>query len=86
MELMQGIIIVILVLAALIFFKGSIRKVAKHTESIVDTNINESRQDLIRRSIEAYEEIVEEFGEDFLTPEEVYNKLHKKRKRNVKQG
>lgn len=83
MEFMQGIILVIVILAALVFFKGAIRKTAKHTEAIVDTNINESRQDLIRRSIEAYENIIEEFGEDFLTPEEVYAKLHKKRKKTV---
>lgn len=84
MEFFSGIIILIAFIAALIFFKGSIRKVANHSENVVTTAIDESTVELTKRSMAAYQELLDEFGEDFMTPEEIYNKMHKKGKKSVR--
>ena len=81
MEFFSGVIILIAFIAALIFFKGVIKKTAAHSENIVTTIIDESTIELTKRSMEAYQELLDEFGEDFLTPQEVYNKMHKKGKK-----
>ena len=83
MEAFVGLILLIAVVAAIIFFKNVIKKSAKYAEDVVDTNINENQYDLIKRSNTAYEKIVDEFGEDFLTPEEIYNKINKKKVKRV---
>ena len=84
MEFFSGIIILIAFIAALIFFKGSIRKVANHSENVITTAIDESTVELTKRSMAAYQELLDEFGEDFMTPEEIYNKMHKKGKKSVR--
>lgn len=84
MEFFSGVIILIAFIAALIFFKGVIKKTAAHSENIVTTMIDESTIELTKRSMEAYQELLDEFGEDFLTPQEVYNKMHKKGKKSAK--
>ena len=81
MEIFSGVIIFIAFIAFLIFFKGVIKKTAAHSENIVTTMIDESTVELTKRSMDAYQELIDEFGEDFLTPQEVYNKMHKKGKR-----
>lgn len=84
MELFSGVIIFIAFIAFLIFFKGVIKKTAAHSENIVTTMIDESTVELTKRSMEAYQELIDEFGEDFLTPQEVYNKMHKKSKKSAR--
>lgn len=64
--------------------KGAIKKAAAHSESMVTTMIDESTVELTKRSMDAYQELLDEFGEDFMTPEEIYNKMHKKHKRSAK--
>lgn len=86
MEVMTGIIILVLVLAFMSFFKKSIRKVARYTEDIVTTNISEGQAELIERSQEAYQEIIDSCGEDYLTPSEMYNRIHHIRKRTPNQA
>ena len=84
MEFFSGIILLIAFIAGMIFFKGVIKKTAAHSENVITTMIDESTVELTKRSMEAYQELIDEFGEDFLTPEEIYNKMHKKGKKSVR--
>lgn len=84
MEFFSGIILLIAFIAGMIFFKGVIKKTAAHSENVVTTMIDESTVELTKRSMAAYQELLDEFGEDFLTPEEIYNKMHKKGKKSVR--
>ena len=84
MEFFSGIIILIAFIAGLIFFKGVIKKTAAHSENIVTTVIDESTVELTKRSMAAYQQLLDEFGEDFMTPEEIYNKMHKRGKKSMK--
>lgn len=84
MEFFSGVIILIAFVAFMIFFKGVIKKTAAHSENMVTTMIDESTVELTKRSMEAYQELIDEFGEDFLTPQEVYNKMHKRNKRSAR--
>lgn len=84
MEFFSGIILLIAFIAGMIFFKGVIKKTATHSENVITTMIDESTVELTKRSMDAYQELIDEFGEDFLTPEEIYNKMHKKNKKSVR--
>ena len=79
MESMIGLILVIASIGFLIFFKGMIKKTAQYSEDVVTVNISESQGELIQRSKVAYEELIKEVGEDFKTPQEIYNLMMKKR-------
>ena len=81
MEAFVGLILLIAAVSFIIFFKNGIKKSAKYAEDVIDTNINENQYELIKRSTNAYNRIIEEFGEDFMTPEEIYNKINKKKYR-----
>lgn len=84
MEFFSGIILLIAFIAGMIFFKGVIKKTAAHSENVITTMIDESTVELTKRSMDAYQELIDEFGEDFMTPEEIYNKMHKKGKKSVR--
>lgn len=84
MEFFSGIILLIAFIAGMIFFKGVIKKTAAHSENVITTMIDESTVELTKRSMTAYQELLDEFGEDFLTPEEIYNKMHKKGKKSTR--
>ena len=81
MEAFVGLIMVIAAIAFLFFFKGMIKRSGKYAEDVVTTNIAESQVDLIRRSLDAFAELEAEFGDDFMTPDEIYNKMQKRKKR-----
>lgn len=81
MEAFVGLIMVIAAIAFLFFFKGMIKRSGKYAEDVVTTNIAESQVDLIRRSLDALAELEAEFGDDFMTPDEIYNKMQKRKKR-----
>ena len=81
MEAFVGLIMVIAAIAFLFFFKGMIKRSGKYAEDVVTTNIAESQVDLIRRSLDALTELEAEFGDDFMTPDEIYNKMQKRKKR-----
>lgn len=83
---MEYIAIIIAGLIAVSFFKTSIRRVAKYTDQVVTTNIAEGQQELIERSMDAYQDVIDTCGEDFKTPDEIYNMLHKKKKRTSAQA
>lgn len=83
MEAFVGLILLIAAISFIIFFKNGIKKSAKYAEDVIDTNINENQYDLIKRSTDAYNKIVEEFGEDFKTPEEIYNLINKKKIKKI---
>lgn len=83
MEFFIGFILLIAAVSFIIFFKNGIKKSAKYAEDVIDTNINENQYDLIKRSTDAYNRIVEEFGQDFKTPEEIYNLINKKKLRKI---
>ena len=80
MEAFIGLIMVIAVIAMIIFYKGAIKKTGQYTEDVVTVNIAEAQTDLVKRSEAAYDRLIEECGEDFMTPQEVYDKMMKKTK------
>ena len=83
MEAFVGLILLIAAVSFIIFFKNGIKKSAKYAEDVINTNINENQYELVKRSSDAYQKIIDEFGEDFMTPEEIYNKINKKKIRKV---
>ena len=86
MEVMTGLIILVGIFLFISFFKKSIRKVARYADDIVTTNISEGQAELIERSQEAYQEIIDSCGENYLTPEEMYRKIHHIRKKTPNQN
>lgn len=80
---MEYIAIIIAGLVFVSFFKTSIRKSAKYVDQVVTTNISEGQQELIERSMDAYQDVLDTCGSDFKTPDEVYNMLHKKKRTNA---
>ena len=85
MESFIGLILLVAVVAMIIFYKGAIKKTGQYAEDVVTTNIAENQINLIRRSQEAYAKLEAEFGDDFITPDEFYNKLQKRKKMPVEQ-
>ena len=83
MEAFVGLIMVIATVAFIIFFKGMLKRSGKYAEDVVTTNIAESQVDLIKRSEAAYNRLIEECGEDFMTAQEVYDKMMKIKKEPV---
>ena len=83
MEAFVGLIMVIATVAFIIFFKGMLKRSGKYAEDVVTTNIAESQVDLIKRSEAAYSRLIEECGEDFMTAQEVYDKMMKIKKEPV---
>lgn len=77
MDSYVGIILIICVIASFIFFKPMFKKMGMHGDDIVTTRINEQNHKLIKRSQIAFEKLIEECGEDFETPQEIYNKVRK---------
>lgn len=84
MEYFIGIIMVIATISLIIFYKGMIKKSAKYCEDVVTVNIAEANVDLIRRSTEIAATMKDEFGDDFITPDEVYNQLAKRKRKIVR--
>ena len=80
MEAFIGLIMVIAAIAFLFFFKGMIKRSGRYAEDVVTVNIAEAQTDLVKRSEAAYSQLIEECGEDFMTPQEVYNKMMKVKK------
>lgn len=78
---MEMIAAIIAGLVFVAFFKSSIRQIAKHTEDIVTTNVNESKQELVERSMDAYQDLIRTCGQDFKTPREIYDMMNKRQKR-----
>ena len=81
MESFIGLILLIAAIATIIFYKGAIKKTGQYTEDVVTVNITEAQTDLVKRSEAAYDRLIEECGEDFMTPQEVYNKMMKVKKK-----
>ena len=51
---MEPIVALVIFLVLAVFFKKPIRRIARHTDTIVAVNINESETELIERSEDAY--------------------------------
>ena len=85
MEAMIGLILVVVTIGFLIFFKGMIKKTAQYSEDVVTVNIAESQGELIQRSMTAYEKLIEEVGIDYKTPQEVYNMMMRKTTKKVEE-
>ena len=83
MESFIGLILLIAAVATIIFYKGAIKKTGQYTEDVVTVNIAEAQTNLVKRSEAAYSRLIEECGEDFMTPQEVYNKMMKVKKKPV---
>ena len=78
MEAMVGLVFVVAAIGFLIFFKGMIKKTAQYSDDVVTVNIAESQGELIKRAMNAHEALIEEVGEDFKTPQEIYNLIMRK--------
>ncbi len=81
MESFIGLILLIAAVATIIFYKGSIKKTGQYAEDVVTVNIAEAQTDLVKRSEAAYNRLIEECGEDFMTPQEMYDKMMKVKKK-----
>ena len=81
MESFIGLILLVATIATIIFYKGAIKKTGQYTEDIVTVNIAEAQTDLVKRSEAAYSRLIEECGEDFMTPQEMYDKMMKVKKK-----
>ena len=81
MEAFVGSIIVIAVITFIFFFKGMIKKAGAYSEDVITTNISESQIDLIKRSMTALDNIEAEFGEDYMTPQQVYDRMMRRKKK-----
>ena len=86
MEMATAIVVVAALIFVSVFFKKTVRKVAKQTENWVTAEIAESQADLIRQVMEARQDLLDEFGNDFVTPEEFWREVNKQRKRNSVQS
>ena len=83
---MELFALIILVLIAYMIFRRPIRQVMSHGSDILDTEINESKADLIERSMAAYDELVERCGEDFQTPHEIWQRMNHKGAYRIKKS
>ena len=75
---MELFALIILILIVYMIFRRPIRQIMSHGSDILDTEINESKADLIERSMAAYDELVERCGENFQTPHEVWQRMNHK--------
>jgi hypothetical protein len=78
MEFFTGLIMLIATVSLIIFFKSTIKKSANYVDSVVSTNIVESEKDLIIRAQNAYNDLIQDAGKDFKTPNEIYKQIFKK--------
>ena len=85
MEAMIGLILVVAAVGFLIFFKGMIKKTAQCSEDVITVNIAESQGELIQRSMTAYNNLIAEVGENYKTPQEVYNMMMRKTPKKVEE-
>ena len=85
MEAMVGLVLVVATIGFLIFFKGMIKKTAQYSEDVVTVNIAESQGELIQRSMTAYNNLIAEVGENYKTPQEVYNMMMHKTPKKVEE-
>lgn len=83
---MEAIIVIVGMILCAIFFKSSIKKGNQYLSEVIDANIAEEQADLIERSMNAYEEVLDRCGPDFKTPEEVLSLLRKKNRRGRNKG
>ena len=83
MESFIGLILLVAAVATIIFYKGAIKKTGQYTEDVVTVNIAEAQTDLVKRSEAAYNRLIEECGEDFMTAQEVYDKMMKIKKKPI---
>ena len=81
MESFIGLILLVAAIATIIFYKGAIKKTGQYAEDVVTVNIAEAQTDLVKRSEAAYSRLIEECGEDFMTPQEMYDKMMKVKKK-----
>lgn len=71
----------ILILVLLYVFKKPVKTVTGYVDSNLRTEVNEGEVELIQRSMDAYQQVIDTCGEDFKTPQEVYNLLHKRERK-----
>lgn len=83
MEFFVGLILVIALIAAIILFKKPIKKSATWLDDNLTTTIDEASVELTKRSMDAYADLIETCGKDYMTPSEIYDLMHKRRKRNA---
>ena len=81
-----GITSLVAIILAIFFFKSSIRQIAKHTENVITTEVNEATVELIERNQEALDELYDRCGTDFKSVREVYSIMNKRGKANKKQN
>ena len=75
---MEFVAIIIGVVALMLFFRRTTKKIDTLIENEITTEINENQVELTRRSMDALKELVNECGEDFMTPDEVYKIMHRR--------
>lgn len=81
MEIFGAILVLIIVLYV---FRRPIKRMTRHADTYVATWVNEDSVDLTERSMKAYERLIDTCGENYMTPREVYNKVHKREQYKTK--
>lgn len=81
---MEMIVALVIFVVFVMFFKRSIRRVARHVDTIVTVNIDESQTELVERAEDAYNELIETCGENFRTPEEIYDLMHHRSRKTAR--
>lgn len=76
--------LIALILIGLYVFKKPVKTVSNYVNDNLNTEVNEGQVDLIQRSMAAYQEVLDTCGENFLTPREVHDLLHKREKKQPK--
>ena len=81
---MEMIVALVIFVVFVMFFKRSIRRIARHVDTIVTVNIDESQTELVDRAEDAYNELIETCGENFRTPEEIYDLMHHRSRKTAR--
>jgi len=81
MEILGAILVLIIVLYV---FRRPVKRMTRHADTYVATWVDEDSVELTERSMKAYERLIETCGEDYMTPREIYDKIHKRGQYKVK--
>ena len=72
---------VALIVVAFFVFRPSLKKINKAIENEITVEIAEGNAELYMRAQEAYDELVENCGEDYKTPEQIYRLMERRKSR-----
>ena len=81
MEIIGGILVLIIILYV---FRRPVKRMTRHVDTYAATWTAEDSIELTERAMNAYEKLIETCGENYMTPREVYDKVHKRGQYKIK--